>query len=85
MTTEPNTQPNFAEKHIRETTVLVAKAMRDYADRIERLAEYEDVTYIPAAVVQTVISMQSNLRYDLPAMWLGELLKVERSEAANVA
>lgn len=72
----------FMEEHIREKTRDVAATMRRYADSIEKVADHKDVTYIPAAVIQEVINMQANLRYDLPAVWLGELLKGERAEAA---
>lgn len=75
----------FMANHIREKTRDVARTMRDYADKIDRLADEKDLTYIPAAVVQTVINMQSNLRYDLPAVWLGELLKAERAEVEHAA
>jgi len=78
------TSKEFMEEHIREKTRDVAKAMRHYADKIDRVAGSDDITWIPAAVVQEVINMQMNLRYDLPAVWLGELLKLERMDAAEV-
>ncbi len=74
------THMEFIEQHIRDKTREVAKVMQDYATRIERLADGTDLPGIPAELVQLVINMQSNLRYELPAMWLGELLKAERAQ-----
>lgn len=74
------TDTSYIENHIREKTRDVAKIMRDYADRIEQAADHEDITYIPAAVSQTITNALANLRADLPAVWLGELLKAERAE-----
>jgi hypothetical protein len=68
------------ERAMRDRVRETAATMRRYAAEMENASVYPDATQIPALSVQVLVNLMMNMRLDLPATYLGEIVKMERAE-----